>query len=266
MDIVQGEYTATSPTDQENIQMNTEDDEKKSQEEAGMVPSIQTDNTERNVAPKATTATCKPVAAERPTVRLPAESINARIQYMKDHALIGKFIGFWPIWKALHGWIVATWKPKGHFTLHLGPKGFFTTDFNCIEDRNRVLDGGPYFFNAVGLYLRDWIARFDPAKEDAQLGNNGEQQRAAQTNKNARDLGKQQMAENSATLHGQELVGSQHATDSRAGDTKATGDIRDDTSSKYAAEGSSVGTQLVRGILRRSRGGGEVVQVCMPNC
>lgn len=91
--------------------------------------------------------------------------------------------------------------------MHLGPKGFFTTVFNCIEDRNRVLDGGPYFFNAVGLYLRDWIARFDPAKEDAQLGNKGEQQRAAQRNKNARDLGKQQMVENSATLHGEELVG-----------------------------------------------------------
>lgn len=29
------------------------------------------------------------------------------------------------------------------------------------------------------------------------------------------------MVENSATLHGQELVGSHHATDSRAGDTKA---------------------------------------------
>lgn len=265
MDIVQGEYTATSPTDQENIQMHTEDDKKKCQEEAGMVPSTQTDNTERNVAPKATTATCKPVAAERLTVRLPAESINARIQYMKDHALIGKFIGFWPTWKALRGWITATWKPKGHFTLHLGPKGFFTTDFNCIEDRNRVLDGGPYFFNAVGLYLRDWIARFDPAKEDAQLRNNGEQQRAAQRNKNARELGKQQMVENSATLHGEELVGSQHATDSRAGDTKTTGDTRDAKSSKYAAEGSSVGTQPVRGILRGSKGG-EVVQVCMPNC
>jgi len=76
---------------------------------------------------------------------------------MKDHALIGKFIGFWLTEKALHGWIAAKWKPKGHTTLQLGPKGFFMAIFNCIEDRNRVLDGGPYFFNAAVLYLRDWI-------------------------------------------------------------------------------------------------------------
>lgn len=106
-----------------------------------MVPSTQTDNTERNTAPKATSATCKPVAAERPRpkIRLPAEIIDARIQYLKDHALIGKFIGFWPTWKALHGWIAAKWKPKGHFTLHLGLKGFFTTVFNCIEDHTSLM-------------------------------------------------------------------------------------------------------------------------------
>lgn len=146
-----------------------------------------------------------------------------------------------------------------------GTQGLFHDRLQLYRRSKQGPHGGPYFFNAVGLYLRDWIARFDPAKEDAQLGNNGEQQRAAQRNKNARDLGKQQMVENSATLHGQELVGSQHATDNRAGDTKATGDIRDDTSSKYAAEGNSVITQPVRRILRGSRGG-EVVQVCMPNC
>jgi len=85
---------------------------------------------------------------------------------MRDHALIGKFIGLWPMEKALHGCIVAKWKPKGHITLQLGPKGFFIAIFNCLEDQNRVLDGGPYFFNAVGLYLRGWIDCFNSNKED----------------------------------------------------------------------------------------------------
>ena len=85
---------------------------------------------------------------------------------MRDHALIGKFVGFWPIEKALQGWIAAKWKPKGHVTLQLGPKGFFTVTFICFEDRNRVMDEGPYFFNSAGLYLRDWIERFNPDKED----------------------------------------------------------------------------------------------------
>jgi len=85
---------------------------------------------------------------------------------MTDHALIGKFIGLWPIEKALHGWISGKWKPKGHITLRLGPKGFFTVIFFCLEDKFRILDQGPYFFNSAGLYLREWIARFNLDKED----------------------------------------------------------------------------------------------------
>jgi len=102
---------------------------------------------------------------ERPKIELPSHRFNAQIQYVKDHALIGKFIGFWPTEKALQGWITSKWKPKGHVTLQLGPKGFFTATFNCLEDRNMVLDGGPYF-NAAGLYLHDWIERFNLDKEN----------------------------------------------------------------------------------------------------
>lgn len=85
---------------------------------------------------------------------------------MSDHALIGKFLGFWPTEKALHGWIASKWKPKGQVTLQLGPKGFFIAIFNCLEDKTRVFEGGPYFFNSAGLYLRDWKVRFNPDKED----------------------------------------------------------------------------------------------------
>lgn len=84
---------------------------------------------------------------------------------MTDHAFIGKFIGLWPTEKALYGWIVAKWKPKGHITLQLGPKRFFTVIFLCLEDKFRILEQGPYFFNSTGLYLREWVARFNPDKE-----------------------------------------------------------------------------------------------------
>jgi len=85
---------------------------------------------------------------------------------MRDHALIGKFIGIWPTEKELRSWINTKWNPKAHITLHLGPKGFFTAVFNCLEDRNRILDGGPYFFNSAGLFLKAWVERFNPDKED----------------------------------------------------------------------------------------------------
>ena len=71
-----------------------------------------------------------------------------------DHALIGKFIGIQPSEKALIWWINSTWKPKGHFDLHLGSKGFLTISFISLEDRNHILDGGPYFYYCAGMFLR----------------------------------------------------------------------------------------------------------------
>ena len=57
--------------------------------------------------PKAFSGTCIPKSAERIKIDLPSDRINAEIQYMSDHALIGKFLGFWPTEKALHGWIAS---------------------------------------------------------------------------------------------------------------------------------------------------------------
>eukprot|EP00253_Pinus_taeda_P016416 PITA_16416 len=85
---------------------------------------------------------------------------------MKDHALIGKFLGFWPTEKSLQGWIASKWKPKGQVTLLLGPKGFSTAIFYCLEDKSRIFEGGPYFFNSSGLFPRDWKPRFNPDTED----------------------------------------------------------------------------------------------------
>ena len=72
---------------------------------------------------------------------------------MRDHALIGKFISIWPTEQALRGWIHNKWKPKAHYDLQLGSKGFFTIFFHHLDDKAKVEDGGPYFFNSVGLYL-----------------------------------------------------------------------------------------------------------------
>lgn len=116
--------------------------------------------------PKATSTTCIPKAKERIKVELPSHHINGEIQYLKDHALIGKFLGFWPTEKALHGWIESKWKPKGQVSLLLGPKGFFTAIFHFLEDKTRVFEGGPYFFNSSGVFLRDWKPRFNPDMED----------------------------------------------------------------------------------------------------
>jgi len=109
---------------------------------------------------------CIPKSAEIPSLVLKSANLRGKIQYMKDHALIGKFIGIWPNEKALQWWIQTYWKPKGHIDLQLGAKGFFTVIFFNVEDRNRVFEGGPYFFNSAGLFLRYWKEKFNPDRED----------------------------------------------------------------------------------------------------
>ena len=74
-------------------------------------------------------------------------------------------MGIWPTKKALLHHISAKWKPKAHFNMQLGSKGFFTIIFTLLEDKDRVLEGEPYFFNSIGLFLRNWVERFNPDTE-----------------------------------------------------------------------------------------------------
>ena len=167
MDPHQGEGGTPPSTNDKQPESNEEPDRNKTQNEENSENSQQKQQEQtQQDKPKVSSFTCKPVGEYRPKVELPSHRINARIQYMRNHALIGKFIGIWPNEKDLRTWINVKWHPKGHISLHLGPKGFFTAVFNCLEDRNRVFESGPYLFNSAGLFLREWIDRFNLDKED----------------------------------------------------------------------------------------------------
>eukprot|EP00253_Pinus_taeda_P029313 PITA_29313 len=85
---------------------------------------------------------------------------------MQTYVIICKLMGQWPTQKALQTWIRYHWKPKGSIDLHLGSKGFFTVVFTNIEDKERVFEGGPYFYVATGLYMRPWKMNFVPEREN----------------------------------------------------------------------------------------------------
>ena len=108
------------------------------------------------------TGQCLPKSKAMPKLKIRSTSFRDEVQHLKDHALIGKFIGLWPNEKALIWWINTTWKPQGHYDLQLGAKGFFTVVFFNTEDRVRIFDNRPYFFHSAGLYLRTWKERFNP--------------------------------------------------------------------------------------------------------
>ena len=96
---------------------------------------------------------CMPKVALTPSMKLRYLKIRDRIQCILDHALIGNFFGMQPSEKTLFWKTKSTWKPKGHFDLHLGSKEFFSILFISFEYRNRILDGGPYFYYSTGLFL-----------------------------------------------------------------------------------------------------------------
>ena len=88
---------------------------------------------------------------------------------MQDHALIEKFVGMQPLEKSLVWLNNSSLNPKGHYDLQLGSKGLFTNSFLNLEDRNKILDGGPYFFYSSGLFLSPWKEKFFPDKEDMKV-------------------------------------------------------------------------------------------------
>jgi hypothetical protein len=108
---------------------------------------------------------CIPQAPQAPKYIISSPLIEEQKQYMRDYALVGKFLGLWPSERDLVKWIQHWWKPRGHYELQLGSKGFFTIILHNLEDRNRIFDGGPYFYNLAGLFLRFWTKKFSPKKE-----------------------------------------------------------------------------------------------------
>lgn len=104
---------------------------------------------------------CLPRAQKKPRYVIPNNKLEEYNCYMKDHALIYKFIGFWPNEKDLYRWIYQRWKPKGHIDLKLGAKGFFTVIFANLEDKERVFEEGPYFMNNTGLFMKFWEERYN---------------------------------------------------------------------------------------------------------
>ena len=111
---------------------------------------------------------CIPQALQAPKYVISTPRIEEHKQYMDDYALVRKFLGLWPSEHELVKWIHQWWKPKGHYDLQLGSKGFFSIILHNLEDKNKncIFDGGPYFFKSVGIFLRFWMEKFSPKTKD----------------------------------------------------------------------------------------------------
>ena len=112
-----------------------------------------------------TTGPCKPKKNIKPWVVLNDPTLQVHKDQMATYVVIRKFMGIWPMEKALYTWIRNNWKPNREINLHLGSKGFFTVVFTNLEDKDIVFEGGPYFYAVTGLYMRPWVMNFFPKWE-----------------------------------------------------------------------------------------------------
>lgn len=139
----------------ENEERKAEEDREQTDNGQGKTEKEGETSTRPNIY-SASNGVCKPKKTNNLRVVITDPKIQAYREHMAEHAVISKFMGIWPSERTLCHWIRQHWKPRGDVKLHLGAKGFFTVVFSNLEDKDRIFEGGPYFFASAGLYMRPW--------------------------------------------------------------------------------------------------------------
>lgn len=108
---------------------------------------------------------CLERTQERLVLVVQSESVAKDIEYYCNHVLICKFLGMRVSLTFLDNWIRKTWNPKGDFYILMAANNFFMVDFSCVSNRNKAFEGGLYFYNQVGFFIKPWHASFNSVEE-----------------------------------------------------------------------------------------------------
>ena len=71
--------------------------------------------------------------------------VDFSVSFM-DFTLVGKFLGARPDLESLRKMVKRKWSIRGVVDIAPMLNDFFSFIFNCIEDMNMVLCGGPWYF------------------------------------------------------------------------------------------------------------------------
>ncbi|XP_057849635.2 uncharacterized protein LOC131060417 [Cryptomeria japonica] len=108
---------------------------------------------------------CFPRSQDRPVFVIPPKDLMEDVEYWSKHALICKFLGIRISMLALEAWIQHSWQVDEDMDIMLAGNNYFLVVFSCMSDRDRVFEGGPYFYNRVGLFVKPWHPRFNSADD-----------------------------------------------------------------------------------------------------
>ncbi|XP_057862719.1 uncharacterized protein LOC131071037 [Cryptomeria japonica] len=108
---------------------------------------------------------CLERSEDRPILIIQPEQVSEDVDYWCNHALICKFLGLHLSLPVLESWARRVWNPEGDMEIILAANNYFLVIFLNLMDRNRAFEGGPYFFNQVGLFIKPWHMGFNSAEE-----------------------------------------------------------------------------------------------------
>jgi hypothetical protein len=108
---------------------------------------------------------CLQKAEVRPILLIQPEQVSEDVEYWRNHALICKFLGLRLSLPVLDSWARRVWNPEGDMEILLAANNYFMVIFSSMADRNKAFEGGPYFFNQVGLFIKPWHTSFNSAEE-----------------------------------------------------------------------------------------------------
>lgn len=96
---------------------------------------------------------------ESPTLQVSMPEVTSLHNDLSKNAVICRFNGFWPKSDALHQWIYSTWTTNCE--IYLCPKGFFIVRFNTEQEKDSIINQGPWFWGSAGLFTTPWFSDFD---------------------------------------------------------------------------------------------------------
>jgi len=96
---------------------------------------------------------------EIPSLEVKNPEVKELFSTLQTHALICRFNGFWPRSYDLHNWVYTNWTIDCQ--LLLCSKGFFIVQFEKLEECQKVITQGPWFWGRAGLFITPWFPEFD---------------------------------------------------------------------------------------------------------
>jgi len=94
-----------------------------------------------------------------PVLEIKNEQVKGLFRSLQAKAVICRFNGFWPKSHDLHAWIYQNW--TSNCQILLCSKGFFIVQFDSLDEYQKVLLQGPWFWGRAGLFITPWFPEFD---------------------------------------------------------------------------------------------------------